>query len=1276
MNSNIKDVYGLTPSQEGIYAGYFQSSSTKTYHLQGLCRISKNTDTDLIRKSVELLSLRHPVLKTAFAVLKSTGAVKQVILENRKPEFSILLKNEPYSEMTLDSIIDNDINKAFDLQQDPLFRVTVVDFTDERFIVLNTHHIILDGWCLPVIINDLQNYYDKLAKGISERELAAETDKEISAQTSYAQYAGWIKKQDKNEASRYWQNLLSDCSPARIYNKKKTAVTENEVVTLNTPLRDELSQHIDRFAKENRISRNTVFECAFGIILQKFSGNEDIVFDKVISGRSIPLKNIENTVGPFINTVPVRIRINEETSVADLLNETQTQTVNANKYGILPLAEIYKNSDINSQSVDALFTFENYYTGDISDMGNGPLSLKLISFREQTDFRLNVSILKENNIYTVRTSYDKTLYTEKEMSAFVNGYISVLEAFSDKTKKIRDISVTDMSVIDEFNSTAHSFDIPADTTIFSLFKKTAEENKDKICIKTAEKDVTFGELLGISEKLDASIRNITNGKKSVIAVIAERSPEMYSAVYGIIRGGNAYLPIDPDYPKERIDYILGNSNASVVVTQGKFRHLSGAVPCIDITEFICNSTLYDAAIPPCIAEENDTAYVIYTSGSTGNPKGAAISHRSAVNRILWMHDRYPLGNNDVILQKTPYTFDVSVWELFWWGMCGGCLAVSKPGEHFLPAKILDEVKNRKVTHLHFVPSVFELFLNYLEAHTEEIIKFSSVKYVFLSGEALTANLVNRFYSLYDYGKVSLHNLYGPTECTVDVTYFDCVPDAADPVPIGRPVYNTQMYVVDKYMKPVPTGVTGELCIAGVNVGQGYINNPVLTAEKFIRNPFGEGRLYKTGDIGYLREDGNIVFEGRNDFQIKLNGQRIETGEIETVIKESGFAEAVVVIVNSVNDRDVLIAFYTGKNGAEESIKEHCYAKLPKYMVPSAVVHIEELPLNKSGKLDRKVLKNFEFAIPSDTENKEPVNDEERLICEAFCSVLGVENVNRSSDFFELGGSSLSMISVLSEPAFENITAAEFMRNSTPSALALLMKNKNKTVYEYLEPLYTAEKENRILIVLPFAGGGPEAYSNLAGSIRKKHADTSLYFIRYLHSDYECRKAADEIITAFKGKDILIYSHCVGSAVALPIIQYLESQNVPVRKYFAGASIPPAKAVKKNFWNIVPDRMIDTILTGAGADIKNLPEDKLDELLDIFRKDTDFANISFADFKGRIITPVCVVISKNDIFTKNYKNAEKLWKKYAANVVNIEFIEGNSHYFQSESSDILVDMILQ
>ena len=748
---------------------------------------------------------------------------------------------------------------------------------------------------------------------------------------------------------------------------------------------------------------------------------------------------------------------------------------------------------------------------------------------------------------------------------------------------------------------------------------------------------------------------------------------MYSAVYGIIRGGNAYLPIDPNYPPERIEYILKNSNAAAVICQGKFTHLAGELPCINMTEFINNSEK-TGNILPSAADENDTAYVIYTSGSTGNPKGARVSHKSAVNRILWMHEKYPLCKDDVILQKTPYTFDVSVWELFWWGITGGCLAASKPDEHFLPEKILKEAQKNKVTHIHFVPSVFELFLNYLESHKEDISKFESVKYVFLSGEALSASLVQRFYRLYDYEKVTLHNLYGPTECAVDVTYHDCKPDDTDPVPIGKPIYNTQIHIVDKYMKLVPVGVQGELCIAGVNVGQGYLNNETLTNEKFVNNPFGDGKLYKTGDLAYWREDGEIIFCGRNDSQVKLNGQRIEIGEIEAVISGVYGVDSVAVVVKKSSAKDMLVAFFTGENSSEEAIRSVCVNKLPKYMVPSAFIHLVRLPLNKNGKLDRRLLDEYKFEAAKTADKEPPANETEQYICEVFSNVLGRKDIYRNTDFFDMGGTSLSMISLLSEKGFENITAAEFMRNSTPSMLSLVMQSKYKTNAEYLEPLYVSDNAEKALILLPFAGGGAEAYSNFVTALKKVRNDISVYFIRYLHSKEECENAAKEIAHILKNRDIVFYSHCVGSAVALSIISMLERDGIPVKKYFAGASIPPAKSVKRNFWNIVSDGILKTILVKAGADISGLSDEKTSEMLMHFRKDTDFANVSFAESKVKIKTPVSVIVSKNDMFTKNYRQARRLWEKYADNVAEVCYIESNSHYFQSERSKALADII--
>ena len=1039
----IENISALTPSQEGIFAQYIQNPETKTYKLSNLIRVGKDTDIEMLRKSVRLLAVRHSVLRTAFAVMKSTGAIKQVVLSDRLPEFKVISVNEPFSQNVSDTISAEITSGAFDLHKDSLFRITVIDFNDARFIHMHTHHIILDGWCFPVIINDIQKVYAELSVGKTEQEIYEGISNESASETSYSDYVAWIRNQDKTQASVYWKNLLDDFEASHIFGKEKKDNSKNEdIFTFRTPLEEELSQRIRKFARENNVSFNTVFECAFGVALQKFSGSDDVVYDKIISGRSIPLSNVSETLGLFINTVPVRIRSEEKTSVADLLKATQKQTAEADKNGILPLADVYKNSSVESRSVDALFVFENYFTGEESEITNGILTPELISFDEQTEFNLTVTIIREGSGYAVRTSYAREIYSEREISDFVKGYIYVLEAALDNKKLIKNISVADTEQLAEFNSTFHRYDIPESSTLYSLFEKTAEENLTKICIKTAERELSFGELISVAERTDAAIRDITNDTKSVIAVIAERSPEMYGAIYGIIRGGNAYLPIDPEYPQDRISYILENSNAAAVAVQGKFACLCGNLPVIDMTEILNAQDTRSENAPACCAEPDDTAYVIYTSGSTGNPKGAKISHKSIVNRILWMHDKYPLEDTDVILQKTPYTFDVSVWEHFWWGMTGGSLAVSAPGEHFIPEKILIETERNKVTHLHFVPSVFEIFLNYLETHREEIDKFNSVKYVFLSGEALSASLVQRFYRLYDFRKVTLHNLYGPTECAVDVTYYDCRPEDTDPIPIGKPIYNTQMYVVDKYMNLVPVGVQGEICIAGMNVGQGYLNNPELTNEKFIDNPFGEGKLYRTGDLGYRCEDGNIVFIGRNDFQVKIHGQRIELGEIENAVSSvDGITLCVAAVREDAEGRQYICVFYTGEEKTAKEIKDTISGTLPKYMVPNIFTYLSEMPLTSSGKINRKALPEVDpVSIVTNEEYIAPETNEEKALAEVVCKVLKMENINMLDNFFYLGGDSIiaiHIVSLLEEMGYA-LRVANIMMSETLSDIAKKM----------------------------------------------------------------------------------------------------------------------------------------------------------------------------------------------------------------------------------------------
>jgi len=1122
--------------------------------------------------------------------------------------------------------------------------------TSENFcgVIYRLHHIISDGWTLALIASQFYKILHKeTVEAFPYSTYLDEEEKYLQSKRITKDKEYFIEQYHKIDEPVY----LFDTAPKIGKSIRKSYIID----------KSKASQIMQYVEKENT-SAYIFFLTLINTYFSKIKNNAEKFFiGTTVLNRTTHTHR--NTAGTFVNTVPFLAEMDNECDFATNMKKTEENIFSLFRHQRYNYVDML--SDIGEDRLfDIIFSYQNN-----TIYGDHVLSTWYHNGMQNESLQIHIDDRDCDGVFRIHYDYQTEKFSESDVDVMHKRLLTIIQNILESnnkpickleylTKKEKE------TILKEFNSTEHTYDIPKKSTLYSLFESVAKANADKVCLKIDGKEISFGNFKKNVEALDCRIREITENKKSIVAVICERSQEMYSAVYGIIRGGNAYLPIDPDYPQERINYILENSNAVLVVAQNKFMHLAENVPCINMTEIISND-VEAPDIPPCVANEDDTAYVIYTSGSTGKPKGAKVSHKSAVNRILWMHDKYPLSENDVILQKTPYTFDVSVWELFWWGILGGCLAPSKPGEHFLPAKILEEVFRNKVTHLHFVPSVFELFLNYVESHKDECFKFNTVKYVFLSGEVLSANLITRFYTLFDYNKITLHNLYGPTECAVDVTYYDCSPSDIDPVPIGKPIYNTQMYVVDKYMNPVPCGVTGELCICGVNVGQGYLNNPELSAEKFIDNPFGEGKLYKTGDLAYWREDGNIGFVGRIDSQIKLNGQRIEIGEIESVINAIEFVETVAVIVRKVNENDTLVAFYTGADNNETVIRDICSDKLPKYMVPSAIVHLDKLPLNQSGKLDRKELVQMQVTVTNTTESDEPINKSEKFICEAFEKILGLDKAGRNTDFFDNGGTSLSMIALLSENGFEEVTASEFMRNSTPAKLAKILKDKKVSDLEYLEPLYLPDKAQKAIILLPFAGGGSEAFSNLVTALKQKDNETAIYFIRYLHSFGECEEAAKEIATYLDDKEISLYSHCVGSALAIQILQSLEKNGIYVKKFFAGASIPLAKPTEKNIWNITPDILLKHILSKAGSQLKTLSDEKQSELLKRFREDTDFANISYCHAEIKISAPLTLIISKEDIFTKNYKNAEKNWSHYFSTINNVHFIDTKNHYFQAE-----------
>ena len=824
---------------------------------------------------------------------------------------------------------------------------------------------------------------------------------------------------------------FSDKHPSSFVAKRKTFEIGQETI-------DTLS----KYAENNEATLFDIFVLTYSIYLSRIKMNaEKFNIGIALLNRSGAVER--NTVGNFVNSVPFLVELENNKTFSENLTSIKTTVFKMfrhQKYCSDELAENLKSKyNFSGKFYDVLFSYVNVIFDD---------SIETTSYF-QGEFHENL-IINMDHLHVVGKSnvyyhYITEIFSESDINKIHYAMLSIIDdAIRNPDKKISELEIApkeELSIL--HGDTAN---LPENSTIPTLFEETVAQKGDETCIVTDDKNYTFTEFNNLVKLIDLEIRKITHGKKQTIAVAAERSIEMYASIYAIVRGGNSYLPIDPAYPEGRIEYMLENSGTKLVLAQDKFCDLFNKIKVLNVSETI-RSGAFPTENPAVSALPEDTAYIIYTSGSTGRPKGVKVSHRSLLNRILWMEKSYPLDENSVILQKTPFTFDVSLWEIFWWGISGGKMAFMKSGEHFLPEKIVEAVKRQGVTTIHFVPSVFDLFVSRLENNPSEREKVASLKDVFVSGEVLSASLINRFYAMFTAEKVKIHNLYGPTECAVDVTYYDCKSEETDPLPIGKPIDNTDIFILDSNMQAVPKGVTGEICVGGTNVGEGYVNNEGLTKEVFLKNPFGEGKIYKTGDLGYINSENEIIFSGRKDSQIKLNGQRVELSEIENAISEiEGITLAAVAARKNSEGSQILCAFYTGESKESGEIRQKLGSSLPGYMIPQIIMHLEEMPLTSSGKIDRQSLPVIDLDnIVSGKEFVEARTEEEKALVEAVKQVLKTDRVSVTDNFFELGGDSIQaifVVSALHKAGFE-LSVADVAHNDTIETTALLLKRTSE-----------------------------------------------------------------------------------------------------------------------------------------------------------------------------------------------------------------------------------------
>jgi amino acid adenylation domain-containing protein len=837
----------------------------------------------------------------------------------------------------------------------------------------------------------------------------------------------------KHEA--FWTERLASLEPVEVPyfkrgtgRKRKTVYSEAHVSIPHSPIR----------GLKAPAAAGDIVLAALALYLSRISGMErfDVAFRDAALGQFL-----SGSEAFFASHIPLRIEIDANQGFEELINAIEREKERARSHKSFARDLLLRDSRL----LELLKT----------EMGRRlPVSVSRVEnvHSRLATYGAGMEIIIPDDGEECLWLYDQEVVDSKAVEKMRSQFLVLLrEIYEKQCEQISELSVVPeeekKKLIIEFNDT--KVDYPLDKCLHEFFEAQVERTPDAVAAVFKGERLTYHELNKRTNQLAHRLRKLGVGPETLVGVYMERSLEMVISLYGILKAGGAYVPLDPEYPAERISFMLEESQVPVLLTQkcleSKIPGHSAKVICVDSEWEMIAAESGDNLQTE--TKPDHLAYVIYTSGSTGRPKGVMNIHRGICNRLLWMQDAYKLTPADRVLQKTTFSFDVSVWEFFWPLMFGAALVVAEPGGHRDTGYLVKTIVDEKITTMHFVPSMLQVFLE-----DKDVRACKSIKRVICSGEALPYDLQERFFELLN---AELHNLYGPTEAAVDVTYWACQPGSSlKTVPIGRPIANTQTYILDRYMHPVPIGVSGELHLGGVQIARGYLNRPELTAEKFLPDPFSRepgARLYKTGDLCRYFPDGNIEYLGRNDFQVKIRGQRIEIGEIEAVLSLFPAVREVTVLAREdVAGDKRLVAYIVSRQQANldlEELRNFARDKLPSYMVPSTIVRMETFPLTSSGKVDRRSLPVPERKRQMDRSYVAPQGESERILATIWEELLQVDKVGVRDNFFDLGGHSLLLVKMVPKVATafgRKVTIIDLFQRPTIKALAEFLSDDRKS----------------------------------------------------------------------------------------------------------------------------------------------------------------------------------------------------------------------------------------
>lgn len=1034
---NVQDLYPIVPIQSGLIFQNQLNPDSDAYFVQGIFEVDDLPNVQNLKEAWQRILERYECLRSYFSY-KALSSPLQIILKSLDllwREIDISHLTEPEQERVLEDTIVQEREEGFDIQSAPLLRFNLLKRSQNSYyLIWNQHHLLTDGWSMPIILSEVTKIYESLENN---------TSLSFKTRRPYKDYITWLSKQDRSKAVSYWKKELINATPTKIGTE---VIEKGSYIREFFALSESQTDRLTQFAKESGVTLNTVFQAVWSLILSHHTRQKEVTFGVTVSGRNISLSGIEDMVGIFINTVPFKVDIRSHESLRTFFQRIQRITSAHQENSYLPLSEILATT--TRDLFDSIFVFENYPLSESETIrGNNfekKFRMKPIKLVEKIEYPIGIMVCPGKQI-NIHLHYQDNYFTYEKINNIRQGIVSICEKLKEvnlAVGNISSISHDTTTKLLQWNDTKANY--PNDRCIHEIFEEQVEKTPNNIAIVYEGEELTFQQLNEKANQLAHYLRNLGVRPDTPVAISVESSLQMVVGFFGIVKAGGVYIPLDVTHPEKRLECMLEDMQAPILLTQtilrNKFASYGGTLVLLDQEmDTIENLSTLN---PSTNTTPDNLAYIIFTSGSTGRPNGVMVGHKQLVNLITSLNDITSMQPGESFIQNVPFSFDPSLWSIIWPLTQGGYVVLLDHSKLRDSEYILKSISDHSVKVLNIGPTMFRSLIL-----MEGIKDCKTIKHIIGGGEEWRYKDLQDLHDKLPFCHFS--NVYGPTETTIQVLSWTCKEKISPlpSIPLGKPIANAQIYILDTNLNQMPIGAIGELYIGGDGLARGYLNNPRLTAEKFIANPFSDKpgeRIYKTGDLARYLPDGNIEFIGRVDDQVKIRGSRIELGEIDLTLSQYNDVKQAVVMAREdqpgdkklvayvVPQENVLISLeqdFLLKSSSEqefavlsgdilsaftEALRNHIAKTLPDYMVPSFFVFLNKMPLMPNGKTDRKSLPMPNLSSRyAEEEYVAPSTKIEHELSKIWSELLNIEKIGIHDNFFRIGGHSLLATQVMS-----------------------------------------------------------------------------------------------------------------------------------------------------------------------------------------------------------------------------------------------------------------------